>query len=139
MSKVLFAGNLANVGYNICKVLNEYGIKIDLLMRKPLNEYENPQSTGISDYPEWIKFYSTEQRLWPLQVLFMMRQYDTIIASTELPILAQFTRKQFYSYCTGSDITWLAKQNNIKGKLLRRAYRKSKMVLLGTPNQKQDA
>lgn len=137
--RVLFAGNLANVGYNICKILNEFGIKIDLLMRKPVDEYENPKSTGIKDYPEWIKFYSTEQRLWPLQVLSIMKKYDRIIASTELPILAQFTGKKFYSYCTGSDISWLAQQNNMKGKLLRRAYRKSKIVLLGTPNQKQDA
>ena len=58
-----------------------------------------------------------------------MRNYDLIQSSTELPIFTMFSGKPFISYTTGSDIIELAHQNNLKGFLLRRAYKQSKIVV----------
>ena len=58
--KILYAGNMANVGYIICKRLRKTGLDIDLLMQKNPKPTSDPLKFDPSlngKYPDWIKFF----------------------------------------------------------------------------------
>ncbi|MEO9277735.1 MAG: glycosyltransferase family 4 protein [Nitrososphaera sp.] len=128
--RVLIAGNLANTGYYIAKLLRTKGIDTDLLMKKNDLIVHDPRSLdNMIEYPEWIKFWDGTKRNWKLAIVRMMKKYDIIHASTELPIFALFSRKPYIAMTTGDDIVELAQQKTIKGILLKCAYKKARAVV----------
>lgn len=134
--KFLLAGNLANHGYFLAKLLRKNGCYVDLLTRKDSQISEDPKflDTDLTEYPEWIKFVDGRKMGWKLNILRIMRKYDLIQASTEFPIFSYITKKPFISLATGADIARLAQENSLKGILLRRAYQASKAVILPLPH-----
>lgn len=139
--KILIAGNLANTGYYLVSKLREFGMDVDLLMEDDPDFMSDPKSTGElknGNYPKWIKFWKKNGNIkW--QIIRIMRKYDVIGAATELPIFAMFSFKPFIAISTGSDLRELAKSNSFKGKLLRMAYRKAKIVIYTDPDLKRSA
>ncbi len=137
--KILQAGNLVNLGYIVTRELRKDGIDCDLLMERnssPLSEPLKFDSDLKNKYPEWISFYDKISPLWKFDIIKKMRnkKYDIIQAYVELAIFAYLARKPFIVYTQGSDLRELAFSNSIRGWLLRRAYRKSKLVMLGQPD-----
>jgi glycosyltransferase involved in cell wall biosynthesis len=108
--KILVAGNLVNHGEYHTKLLREKGVDADLLK------------------------YDTNKPGWKIDVIKTMRKYDLIHASTELPIFAMLSRKPYVATTTGSDMTELANQKSLKGRMLRMAYRKARKVIFLSPN-----
>ncbi len=139
--KVLHAGNLANVGYLVVKILRQAGVNAELLMRKYPHLTEDPKSLDpeleTQGYPDWIKCWDNKSRKWKSEVINTMKdkQYDLIHAYVELPIFALFSRRPFVAHSLGSDVWWLAFKNNIKGILLRRAYHAAKAFIYSLPDQ----
>lgn len=131
----LVAGNLANHGYFLTKLLRKNGFKADLLARIDVKSTEDPKylDSNLTEYPEWIKFWNGNNPQWKFKVVSLMRGYDLIQASTELPIFAYLSRKPFISFTTGADIAKLASENSVKGFILRRAYHDSKVVIFPAP------
>jgi len=128
--RVLIAGNLANTGYYIAKLLRTKGIEADLLMKKNDLIVHDPRSLdGMIEYPEWIRFWDGTKRNWKLKIVSIMKKYDIIHASTELPIFALFSRKPYIAMTTGDDIVELAHKRSIKGILLKCAYKKAMVVV----------
>ena len=94
--------------------------------------YESPH---IKEYPDWIRLYDKSSSSWKFKLLTILRdkQYDLIHSHAEFPIFAYASRRPFISQIMGSDLTELAFSNSLRGTLLRRAYKKSKLVLYSTP------
>lgn len=133
--KLLIAGNLANYGYFLTKNIREYGVDAHLLMEKYPVVSNDPKQfeKNLSDYPDWIKFWDNKNKNWKFQIIKEMRKFDLVQSSTELPIFGLFSGKPNISFTTGSDIIELAHTNSIKGRLLRLAYRKSKVLIFSGP------
>lgn len=133
--KFLLAGNLANHGYFLAKLLRKNGFYVDLLARKDSQITEDPKflDKDLTDYPEWIEFWNGKKSGWKLQILKIMRKYDLIQASTELPIFAYTSGKPFISFTTGADIVKLANEKSVKGILLKMAYKKSRVLIFPAP------
>ncbi len=129
--KLLIAGNLANYGYFLTKTIREFGIDAHLLMPKFPVKSQDPLhfENDLTEYPEWIDFWNNKSANWKYQIIKKMREFDLIQSSTELPIFSLFSGKPNISFTTGSDIVELAHKNNLKGFLLRIAYKKSKVVI----------
>ena len=135
---ILYAGNMANVGYIICKRLRNDGLDIDLLMEKNPKQTADPlksDPTLDGKYPEWIKFFDKNQTSWKFDVIKKMRdkKYDLIHGHVEFPIFAYFSRKPYVAQTLGSDLRELAFSNSLRGFLLRRALRKAKVVFFYEP------
>jgi len=129
---------MANVGYMISRQLRKDGIIVDLLMPKDPSPTSDPLLFDPSlkgNYPDWIIFYDRKKRLWKQDVIKIMRnkKYDLIHAHVELPIFAYLSRKSFIAQVLGSDIRELAFKKSLKGTLLRRAYRKAKVIFFYEP------
>lgn len=132
--KILHVGNMANYAFWIVKKLRENKLDVELLMKKNPKGSADPIQYDKSlnnQYPDWIKFYDTNNRFWPLQIIKKMREnYDILHTYVELPIFASFSGKKFIANVQGSDLRELAFSNSIKGILLRRAYKKAKAIIL---------
>jgi glycosyltransferase involved in cell wall biosynthesis len=125
---------MANYAYWIVKKLREDMVDAELLMNNnPINS-SNPIQYDESlnhKYPDWITFYDTSRKFWQLQIIKKMRNnYDIIHSYVELPILASFSGRKFIANVQGSDLREMAFSKNIKGILLRRAYKKAKAVII---------
>lgn len=129
--KLLLAGNLANYNYYLTKLLRDHGMNADLLMQKYPSQSNDPKTldSNMTDYPSWIKFWNNHNKLWKIQIIKIMRKYDLIQASTELPIFSLFSRKPYIVFPTGSDIIELVFKKSLKGVLLNIAYKKAKLVI----------
>lgn len=136
---ILYAGNLVNVGYYHVRQLRKMRIDIDLLMEKDPPNNSNPllRDPNLQSYPDWIIFYDKKRTNWKFQIIKKMRdsKYDLIHAHVELPIFAYLSRRKFITQTLGSDLSEMAFSNTIRGFLLRRAYRKAKVVIFSTPDQ----
>ena len=107
--KILFAGNMANLGYFIAKQLRIHNVDVTLLMENNPVITSDPTKNDKSlegKFPTWIKFYDRSSKTWPLQIIREMRKkkYDLIIAFVELPMFAQFSGKPFVVQTQGSDL-----------------------------------
>ena len=96
---------------------------------------KNFDSTIGDEYPNWIIFYDKKKSSWKRDIIRIMRdkQFDLLYAHVELPIFAYFSRRSFLSHVMGSDLREMAFSNSLRGILLRRAYRKSKAIIFGSP------
>lgn len=133
--RVLVAGNLANYGYNFTKLLRNQGIDANLLMQRFPGSLQDPKlfEKDMNKYPEWIRFWNNHDKRWKIEVIQIMREYDLIHATTELPIFAMFSGKPFVVFPTGDDINELAFKKTLKGILLKLAYKKAKAVIYAGP------
>ena len=136
--KILQAGNLANLGYVVARECRKIGIESDLLMEKDPHKISDPKILDPnlnSNYPNWIKFYNRNKSGWKRKVIKIMREkkYDLIHSYTELVIFSYLSRKPFIANPTGSDLRELAFSKSIRGILLRRAYKKAKVVIAASP------
>jgi len=133
--KFLIAGNLANNGYNLARLLRKKGFLADLLTNKSSKKYDDPKAfdENLKEYPDWIKFWDNSKWNWKYEIIRMMRKYDLIQASTELPIFSLISAKPYVVFTTGSDIIELAHKNSIKGFFLREAYKKAKVLIFSGP------
>lgn len=129
--KLLLAGNLANYSYYLTKLLRAHGMNAELLMQKYPSESSDPKTldSNMTDYPSWIKFWNNHNKSWKIQIIKIMRKYDLIQASTELPIFSLFSGKPYIAFPTGSDITRLVFEKSLKGILLNMAYKKAKLII----------
>jgi len=136
--KILYAGNMANVGYMITRQLRQDGLDVNLLMEK------NPPFTSDplqfdpklnESYPNWILFFDKKKSSWKTDIIKIMRnkKYNLIHAHVELPIFSYLSRRMFIAQVLGSDLRELAFTNSVKGILLRRALRKAKVVFFYEP------
>jgi len=135
--KILFAGNLVNVNYHTVKQLRKDGIDAELLLDPSgTNDPANIEPNLKNGYPYWFHIYDRKKSNWQLVVIKTMRnkKFDLIHASAELPIFTNFSRKPFIVQALGSDFRELGLENSIKGKLLKRAYRRSKVILFSMPD-----
>jgi len=139
--KLLLAGNLANHGYFLVKLLREKNFDAQLLMKKNCSITEDPLKfdKNLTDYPDWINFYDTSKQNWKINIIKKMRKFELIQSSTELPIFSYLSKKPYISFALGADLAKLAKEKSIKGMMLNRAYKKSKIVVFSAPHLKKHA
>ena len=132
--RVVLAGNLANHSYFLAKLLRNHKIDAELLLKKNPISTEDPMllDKELKSYPKWIKFWGKKN--WKYQIVKLMRQYDVIHASTELPIFANFSMRPFIAQVTGADIAKLAREKSLKGILLNIAYKRAKIVIFPAPH-----
>ena len=133
--KILHAGNMMNLAYVNAKYLRQKGIDSELLMETNPPMGSDPltfDSTLDDNLPPWTHFYNKQNLSWKFDVIKKMReqQYDLIHAYVELPIFSYLSRKPFIVQTQGSDFRELALSNSFRGILLRRAYKKAKLIIL---------
>lgn len=138
--KILHAGNMANLGYLAARELRKSGLDVDLLLEKNSPKGSDPKRFDPllnENYPEWILFFDKKKSSWKYDIIKVMRnkKYDLIHAYVELPIFAYVSRRPFIAHSQGSDFRELAFSNSVKGMLLRKAYKKAKIVLFSQPDQ----
>ena len=136
MMKILQAGNMANVGYLTSTLLRKQGIDVDLLLDTENSYPEKYDPNLLNGYPPWFIQYHLNNRFWKLKILKTMRKkkYDLIHSYVELPIFSYLSRRDYIVQALGSDFRELAQSNSIKGNLLRRSYRKAKVILFSMPD-----
>jgi len=143
--RVLVAGNLVNMGFEIVKAMRSKGFEVNLLMPKnshpssdPKSMYPELKNTG---YPRWVITFDNSKRRfglsnWKLQVIKEMRNnYDCIIALTEFSIFAMLSGKPYGALSTGSDMRELAFERSLKGFLYRLSYKFARIVIWGEPDK----
>ena len=134
--KILYAGNIANIGYTVAKELRKNDLEIDLLMEKSPIVEQDPlkQDPDLQNsYPDWVKFYEKNQSGWKRKIIKLMKSYDIVESQYEHNIFAYFARRPLISQIVGDDLRELAFSNSLRGFLLRRAFGKAKAVLYTTP------
>ena len=138
--RILYGGNVANIGYTMAKEMRKNGLQAYLLMEKnPIIEQDPiKQDPDLkNNYPPWIYFYDKAQPKWKTNIIKKMRDknYDLIQAHYDLAIWAYLSRRSFIAQIVGDDLRELAFTNSIRGMLLRRAYKKAKVVLFSNPTE----
>jgi len=137
--RILHAGNMVNLGYIITRQLRFDGVEAELLMET------NPPKSSIpidfdkslnKQYPHWILFFDKKKWMWKYEVIKHMRnrKYDIIQAYVEFPIFANFTSIPSVVFTQGSDFRELAFKNSLRGWLLRKAYKKARVILYAQPD-----
>ena len=144
--KILVAGNLVNMGFEIAKAMREKNEDVYLLMPKFPRIHEDPKSLYPNleedGYPKWIITFDNHNKSlswnnWKFQVIREMRKnYDVIIALTEFSIFAMFSGKPYAALSTGSDMRELSFEKSFKGLLYRLSYRIARFVIWGEPDKR---
>jgi len=130
--KILQAGNTAHVGYQTTKQLRKNGIESNLILEPSgLNDPLKIDPDLNNKYPDWLIFYNKKKRFWKLKIIRTMRdkKFDLIHAYAEFPIFSYFSGKPFIVQALGFDFREQAISNSIRGFLLRKAYKKAKVIL----------
>ncbi len=140
--RILYVGNVANVGYMVAKEMRKIGVDVDLLMHKnPVIEQDpNKQDPELKNsYPTWIHFYDKTLPTWRLDVIKKMRDknYKLIYAHYGLVIFAYLSRRPFIAQPLGNDLRTVAFEKSIRGILMRLAYKRAKAILFTGPEQYQ--
>ncbi|MDD4564890.1 MAG: glycosyltransferase [Eubacteriales bacterium] len=155
MHKILFYGNLCNLGYNFAKAVNDAGrsdLYAEFLISSQDMEMMNPSNPIWEDeeirfhLPEWI-LVSREKKLrrrGPLRTVFSLifnyrncrmqfSKKDIVFSSTLMNIWAMLCAKKYVAMTTGSDIVELAHQKSILGKIYLNSLKKASCIgLLNT-------
>jgi glycosyltransferase involved in cell wall biosynthesis len=135
--KILIAGNMVNQGYITAKELRKKGYHVDLLTEENSHITADPaylEPELKNNYPEWIKFFNKKKSSWKLQIIKLMRKYDLIHSWVEFSIFAQFSGKPFVVNTQGSDFRELSNSKTIRGYLLKRSYKKTKLIIYNQPD-----
>ena len=135
--RILHAGSMVNFGYIVTTQLRQKNYDVDLVIAKNPIKTDDPLvfDPNLKSYPEWIKFFDRKKSSWKWDLVKIMRDnYDLIHADVENPIFAYISRKKFIAQTQGSDLRELAFSNSIKGILLRRAYKRAKVILYFQPD-----
>ncbi len=130
---------MANLGYFTSKQMRELGVDSDLLMERMPSKMADPMTFDPSlgnEYPDWIRFYDKRRSGWKADVLRTMRdkKYDLIYSYVEFPIFSYISHRPYVAQCQGGDLRRLAFSGSIKGRLLKRAYKKARLVITGQPD-----
>ena len=143
--RVLVAGNLANMGFEIVKALRMKNIDANLLLPKYSHQSSDPKfmypDLKKTGYPKWVVTYDNNKRgfglsNWKVQVIKEMRNnYDVIIALTEFSIFSMLSGKPYGALSTGSDMRELAFEKTLKGFLYRLSYKFSRLIIWGEPDK----
>lgn len=134
--RILQAGNMANVGYITSTLLRKNGIEVDLLLDTENTCPEKYDPQLVNGYPTWFIQYHLNKPFWKFKILKIMseKKYDLIHSYVELPIFSYLSGRRYIVQALGSDFRELAQSNSIRGKLLKRAYKKSKVILFSMPD-----
>lgn len=136
-NKILIAGNMVNQGFVTARELRKRDMDVQLLMEK------NPKLTADpayldpnlkNNYPDWINIFDKSNKNWKFEVIRIMKKFDLIHAFVEFPIFASFSGKPFISHSQGADFRELSTSKSLRGFLLRRAYKKSKIIIYTQPD-----
>lgn len=135
---ILYAGNLVNNGYYHTRQLRNDGVNMELVMEKNPNLAADPlkRDPNLKNiYPQWIRFYDRSKSSWKIDLIKIMRdrKYLLIHAHVEMPIFAYASRRPFIAQVMGSDLAELAFTKSLRGTLLRRAYKKAKLIIFSSP------
>lgn len=143
--RILVAGNLANMGFEIVKAMRSKGVEVNLLMPKNSHQSNDPKSLypdlKKTGYPKWVVIYDNSRREfglknWKLQVIKEMRDnYDCIIALTEFSIFAMLSGKPYGALSTGSDMRELYFEKSLKGFLYKLSYKFARAIIWGEPDK----
>lgn len=143
--RVLIAGNLANIGYEIAYAMRKKNVDVKLLLPKSPAITEDPKlmypHLEIEGYPKWLVRFDKGKRglrnNWKLQIIREMRkkEYDVIIALTEFSIFALFSGKPYVAHTTGSDLRELFFEKSLKGLLFRLSYMNANAIIYGEPDK----
>jgi glycosyltransferase involved in cell wall biosynthesis len=148
--RVCLIGNLVGYAYTIAKFLRARGVDADLLLSRHETGIEAPQwgDRDLVEIPPWIKpwdrvpaiellappdgvrRYGPHMILTSLNLLRMLHEYDAILSFATLSMYSSFSGKPYIACANGSDLRELAQENSLKGRLMRRAYRKADRVVL---------
>jgi len=136
--KILYAGNVANIGYTTAKQMHKMGISADLLMEKNPPKIYDPIILDLSlnnYYPTWIRFYEQNKPIWKNNILKVLRdkKYDFIQAHYDLLAWSYLSRKPYIAQVVGSDLSFVAFTNTRRGIIYRRAFRKAKVIFFTAP------
>lgn len=144
--KVLHTGNLANNSYKLAKFQRRLGVDARLFIdsdQVDTNDdpaWEDPELK--SGYPDWIEVLNVKREVslarkvktWIERIRFGRRyvrdnRVDIVHAQVTSPLFAQFFGAPvLVTHCLGSDLREVAFSRTWKGLLLRRAYKKSRVV-----------
>lgn len=143
--KILIAGNLANMGFELAYALRKKNVDAKLLLPKFPPATEDPKfmypEFEKNGYPEWLVRFDKQKRglldNWKLQIIKEMRrkEYDVIIALTEFSIFALFSGKPYVSLTTGSDLRELFFEKSLKGLLFKVSYKMARAIIWGEPDK----
>jgi glycosyltransferase involved in cell wall biosynthesis len=142
--RILHLGNLCNNSYKLAKFQRALGHDARLeLTADQIGTGDDPawEDPELADaYPDWIdirEISRTHGLSWFAGGVRRIvgarrrarRDFDVVHAQCTAPIMAQFIAPdRLVSHCLGSDLRELAQGNSLNGYLLRRAYRKSRVV-----------
>ena len=137
--KILYAGNVANVGYTTAKYIRKLEVSAELLMRKNTPRINDPIKVDPSlngKYPLWIHFFEVNKPGWKRRVLKVLRdkKYDLIQGQSDLLIFAYLSRRPYVAQPVGTELRETAFTNSLRGILLRRAFKKAKLIFFTGPN-----
>lgn len=153
--KIVHFFNINNNAYIIAKFLRRKGIEAEIIVDRgdflhgmPSWEEEIDDDMSKGDRlnleeqtkwtpPDWVKYvekgkYLGRYGLYSFKLIQMLREYDILHAYTMAPIWAQFVGRPYVANSTGSDLDILAFENNHKGWLMRRGFRKAETVWINT-------
>lgn len=128
---------MVNQGYITAKELRKKGYDVNLLAEENSHITTDPaylEPDLKNNYPEWIKFFNKNNSNWKFQIIKIMKQYDLIHSWVEFSIFAQFCGKPFIVNTQGSDFRELSNSKTIKGILLKRSYKKSRLIIYNQPD-----
>ena len=148
--RVCLIGNLVGYAYTITKFLRARGVEADLLLSRHETGIEAPQweDRDLASIPAWIRSwdnlralewlappentrrYGPHLALSSLNLVRLLREYDAVLSFATLSIYSSFSGRPYIACANGSDLRELAQENSIKGRLMRRAYRKADRVIL---------
>lgn len=136
--RIIHIGNLGNLAYNIVKFLRRRGIEADLLVRKgdePTADpaFEDPKI--VKNPPPWLVYWKRRHPLSMVGLVPKVLRYDIIQGYCGAPIYLQFIPKKYIAYSMGSDMRELAFEKRVWGKLMKRAYKKARVVIFSNPDQ----
>lgn len=136
--KILYAGNTANIGYNIANHMRKIYVDMELLMQKNPGVESDPiiRDPSLNKiYPKWINFYDKTKSHWKISILKKMQKYDLIFANSGLILYSYFSQKPYIAQPIGSELRVTAFSKSLKGFLMRRSLHKASVVIIATPSQ----
>ena len=127
--RVALLGNLCNTAYTFAKGLRDAGIDAHVYITQRERgqlaaspEWEDPELRGVR--VPWIHYYHDRSPLL-LGTLSELRQYDLIHAFGMSAVYCQFLGRPFIAHALGADLKEVAYEDGVRGRLLRRAFRRA--------------